>query len=207
LSDHPPDDGRRYAPATQRNREPILAVLKRVLPENGSLLEVAAGTGEHAVFFARAFPKLVWQPSDPDPANLTSINVWAEREGTENLKPAIGIDVLNPPEGLRSFSAGLCINMIHIAPWAATAALFKLWSECLISGAPAVLYGPFHMAGIPTAPSNADFDQSLRARDSAWGIRDLEAVIQTAGAAGFIHAETIAMPANNQTVIFRRRGA
>lgn len=200
----PQDDSRQFAPATQRNREPILAVLRDVLPTKGLVLEVASGSGEHAVHFATAFPELVFQPSDPDPAALASIDAWAGESGLPNLKPAIRLDATARDWPLARADAILCINMIHISPWAATEGLIRHAAELLPAGAPLYLYGPYRQSGVPLAPSNAVFDDSLRRRNPKWGLRELDAVAALATAAGFGEPQVTAMPANNLSVVFRR---
>ncbi len=200
-----PHDARRFAPATQRNREPILAVLRRVLPERGLALEVASGSGEHAVAFAESFPALRFQPSDPDRAARASIAAWRDEASLPNLLAPIALDVHTRPWPLDTEpDAILCINMIHIAPWTACLALLDGASERLVPGAPLVLYGPFREEGRHTAESNAAFDASLRERDPSWGVRDLEDVAEEASARGFALEEVVTMPANNRTVVFRR---
>jgi GNAT superfamily N-acetyltransferase len=194
---------RRHAPAAARNREPILGVLRRVLPASGVVLEVAAGTGEHAAYLAAALPGLAWQPTDADPAALAAI--VPTTEGVPNVRLPRFLDVGVQPWPLAHAAAVVCINMLHIAPWAACEALCRGAARVLPPGAPLYLYGPFRIGGRHTAPSNEDFDASLRARDPAWGVRDLEAVAETAAQAGFELAEHVEMPANNQSVILRRR--
>lgn len=188
------------APAAARNREPILAVLRRVLPEQGLVLEVASGTGQHAAHFAVALPGVVWQPSDPDPAHRASTAAWTE--GMPNVRPPLDLDTGRWPWPVDRADAVVCSNMIHIAPWAACLGLLGGAAECLPAGAPLVLYGPYRRGGAHTAPSNAAFDADLRARNPDWGVRDLEAV--AAAAAGFVLEEVVEMPANNLTVVFRR---
>jgi SAM-dependent methyltransferase len=195
-------DARRFAPAAARNREPILDVLRAHLPASGTALEIASGLGEHAVAFAAAFPKLVWQPSDPDPANRASIAAWIAAEGTPNLLPPIDLDATADIWPLATADAVVCINMIHIAPWAACLGLLRGAARLLAPGGLLYLYGPFKRDGMHTAPSNEAFDESLRARDPAWGVRDLGEVCQAAE--GFALAATVAMPANNLSVLFRR---
>lgn len=195
-------DARRFAPAAARNREPILDVLRAHLPASGTALEIASGSGEHAVAFAAAFPKLVWQPSDPDPANRASIAAWIAAEGTPNLLPPIDLDATADIWPLATADAVVCINMIHIAPWAACLGLLRGAARLLAPGGLLYLYGPFKRDGMHTAPSNEAFDESLRARDPAWGVRDLGEVCQAAE--GFALAATVAMPANNLSVLFRR---
>jgi SAM-dependent methyltransferase len=195
-------DARRFAPAAARNREPILDVLRAHLPASGTALEIASGSGEHAVAFAAAFPTLVWQPSDPDPANRASIAAWIAAEGTPNLLPPIDLDATADIWPLATADAVVCINMIHIAPWAACLGLLRGAARLLAPGGLLYLYGPFKRDGMHTAPSNEAFDESLRARDPAWGVRDLGEVCQAAE--GFALAATVAMPANNLSVLFRR---
>ncbi|MDG5495701.1 DUF938 domain-containing protein [Niveispirillum sp. BGYR6] len=199
------DDARRHAPATQRNREPILAVLRQELPASGGcLLEVASGSGEHAVFMAPRLPGWSWQTSDADPAARASIQAWAAAEGLD-LPPPLAIDAQNDtswPAG--PFQALLCINMIHIAPWQASIGLFTAAGRLLPAGAPLILYGPYKRDGQHTADSNAAFDADLRARDPRWGVRDLGDVAALAATHGFGAPVVHEMPANNLTVIFRK---
>jgi len=192
-----------YAPAVARNREPIGAVLARVLPPSGTVLEVASGTGEHAVHWATRFPHLTWQPSDPDPAARRSIVAHARVEGLPNLRPPLALDAAAPDWPIRRADAVLCINMIHIAPWSATPGLMAGAARLLPPGGALILYGPFREDGVPLAPGNAGFDADLRARDPAWGLRDLTAVARIAEARGLPLAERIAMPANNLALVFR----
>lgn len=201
-----PSDPRRFAPATQRNRDPILEVLRRVLPRQGTVLEVASGSGEHAVYFAEALPWLTWQPSDPGEAARASIAAWTADSGLRNVVAPRALDAALPDWPVDRADAVVCINMVHIAPWAACAGLMRGAARVLPPGAPLVLYGPFRVGGEHTAPSNAAFDEDLRRRDPAWGVRDLEAVVAEASASGLSHVETVAMPANNLTVVFRRDG-
>ncbi|MFC0387777.1 DUF938 domain-containing protein [Muricoccus vinaceus] len=193
---------RRQAPAAARNRGPILAVLRDWLPAEGLVLEVASGSGEHAVHFAEALPGLVFQPSDPDAGALASIDAWAEEAA--NIRGAVRLDAASADWPVGAVDAVVCINMIHIAPWAAAEGLVRGAAARLPSGGPLVLYGPYRVGGAHTAPSNAAFDADLRARDPAWGVRDLEAVAALAGDAGFGAPEVRAMPANNLMLRFRR---
>lgn len=195
---------RLYAPATQRNREPILHALRPRLPPRGLVLEVASGTGEHAAYLAAALPDLLFQPTDPDPAHRASIAAWTD--GLPNVHPPLALDASAPDWPVRRADAVLCINMIHIAPWAAAEGLVAGAARVLPPGGPLVLYGPFRRDGRHTAPSNAAFDADLRARDPAWGVRDLGEVARLAGAAGFGATEVVPMPANNLLVAFRRGG-
>ena len=193
-----------YAPAAARNREPILDVLRRVLPAEGLVLEVASGTGEHAAFFAEGLPGLAWQPSDPDPTLRGSIAAHVAEAGLANLRPPLALDTTATPWPLERADALLCINLIHIAPWAACQGLLAEAGRLLAAGAPLVLYGPFRRAGVPTAMSNERFDAALRAQDPAWGLRELETVSASAADQGFALEEVAEMPANNVTVVYRR---
>jgi SAM-dependent methyltransferase len=195
---------RRFAAATERNREPILAVLQRVFPERGTALEIASGTGEHAVFFARALPQLQWQPSDHEDEQLASIAAWRDEAGTPNLLPALRVDVHADDWPVAQVDAVFCANMIHIAPWSACEGLMRGVGRVLAPGGIMVLYGPFHIGGKPTADSNAAFDQRLRATDPSWGVRHLEDVTALAEQHGLTLRERIAMPANNFSLVFIR---
>jgi SAM-dependent methyltransferase len=199
------DDARQHAPATQRNREPILAVLREELPPAGLVLEVASGTGEHAVHFARGLPDLQWQPSDPSAAALASIAAWREMEGTANLLAPMALDAASADWPVVAADAIVCINMIHISPWEATEGLMRGAGRILPCGAPLILYGPYRRAGYPLEPSNAMFDESLKARDPRWGLRELEAVADCAAPQGLELTRVVEMPANNLTVVFRKR--
>lgn len=200
------EDARRYAPATARNRDAILAELRTRLPVRGVVLEIASGSGEHAIHFATAFPALVFQPSDPDADARASIDAWRAEAGLANLRPALALDAVAEEWPLAAADAVLCINMIHIAPWAAALGLMRGAARILPSGAPLILYGPYMMGGQHTAPSNAEFDASLRSRNPAWGVRALEDVAALAATHGFLAPDVVAMPANNFTVVFRRAG-
>lgn len=199
-----PTDPRCFAPATQRNREPILDVLSRTLPTRGVILEVGSGTGEHAAWFAHNLRPLIWQPSDPDPAMRSSI--FGHGQGIATLKDPLDLDVTQRPWPIQSAAGIVCINMIHIAPWDACEGLIAGAAEVLPSGGVLFLYGPFKRSGAHTAASNAAFDQSLRARDPSWGVRDLETVCDLAQQQGLACTQTIEMPANNLSVIFTRQG-
>lgn len=196
---------KRCAPAALRNREPIAAVLREVLPERGTVLEIASGTGEHAVYFAAAFRQLVWQPSDPDPAAVASIRAHREEAMLANLRAPLRLDAESARWPVETADALLCINMVHISPWSATQGLMNGAGRVLGRGAPLVLYGPYRRAGVPTAGSNEAFDASLRARDSQWGLRPLESVEAEAAANGLDLERIAEMPANNLTIVFRRR--
>jgi hypothetical protein len=199
-----PGDPRRYAPATERNRAPILAVLARILPPAGTILEIASGTGEHIVHFAKALPALRWQPSDPDESARASIAAWHRAAGLGNIAEPVALDAAAPRWPLDEAAAVLAINMVHIAPWAAARGLVAGAARLLPPGAPLYLYGPFRRDGVVFAESNLAFDHSLRQRNPAWGVRRLEAVAEIAAEAGFALSEIVEMPAQNLSVIFRR---
>ncbi|CAM3347187.1 DUF938 domain-containing protein [Cupriavidus taiwanensis] len=200
---HDPD-ARRMAPATERNREPILAVLRQVLPASGTVLEIASGTGQHAVHFAAALPGIIWQPSDPDAAARASIAAWIAHAGVANVRAPLALDVCRQPWGIDAAAAVVCINMIHIAPWAAAEALFAGAGKLLGPGGVLFLYGPYRRGGAHTAPSNAAFDAQLRATDPDWGVRDMEAVIALGTAQGLRCDEPVPMPANNFCLVLRK---
>ena len=199
-------DQRRHAPATERNREPILAILREILPARGTVLEVASGTGEHAIHFASALPGLVFQPSDPDLDALASIRAWATAAKLNNVRPPLLLDAAAADWPLAAADAILCINMVHISPWEATVGLLRQSGKLLPVGGPLVLYGPYFQKGVETAPSNMAFDEDLRRRNPAWGIRKLEDVIVSANAYGLELVSVHQMPANNLTLILRKRG-
>lgn len=197
-------DLRRSAPAALRNREPILAVLRTVLPATGLMLELASGTGEHVVYFAQHMPSLEWQPSDPSAAARTSIKSWIEIEGQANIRPPVELDATQSPWPVEQAAAILCINMLHISPWEATAGLMCGAGQALPCGGPLYIYGPFRRPGRSLEPSNEAFDQNLRDQDPRWGLRDLGAVIACAADHGLAFEQSVEMPANNLSVIFRR---
>jgi cyclopropane fatty-acyl-phospholipid synthase-like methyltransferase len=191
-------------PASARNRGPILDVLARVMPDAGTLLEVASGSGEHVVNFARHLSGLTFLPSDVSEARVASIREWVEESRLENILPPILLDVLASDWHIERVDAVFCANMIHITPWECSLALFEGVRRYLASGGTCVLYGPFRIAGAHTAASNAQFDENLKRRDARWGVRDLEAVTELAHAAELELIERVEMPANNQTLVFRR---
>jgi SAM-dependent methyltransferase len=193
-----------FAAAAERNKGPILAVLERILPRAGLVLEIASGTGQHVVHFAKALPQLTWQPSDADSRFHDSIRAWIEREGVRNVLAPIGLDVCNLPWPVTRADAVLCINMIHVAPWEATKALLTGANEVLGPDGVLFLYGPFRRFGRHTAPSNEAFDAQLRANDPSWGLRDLKTVADLAGTLCFVVAEVVDMPANNISLLLKR---
>jgi len=195
-------EARKHAPATQRNRDVIASVLRDRLPRSGLVLELASGSGEHAIHFASLFPQLTWQPSDPDPQALASIESWRNHAGLANVLPPLQIDATSPEWPVKAADAVLCINMIHISPWSATQGLIAGAQRLLKSGKPLYLYGPFYQAGVAAAPSNAAFDASLRQQNPDWGLRAVEDVIALARHHGFGRHQIVGMPANNLSVIF-----
>src|SRR5688572_15010943 len=196
---------KRHAPAAERNREPIAAVLTEELPATGLVLEVASGTGEHAVHFARTFPRLTWQPSDPDPEALESIVAWRAEEGLANMREPLLLDAAAAGWPIAAADAVLCINMIHISPIAATEGLLTGAAALLAPGAPLILYGPYLESAVETAPSNLEFGAWLKRRDPGFGLRSIEWLDALAAAHGFARTRRVAMPANNLTLGYRRR--
>jgi SAM-dependent methyltransferase len=195
----------RSAPAAARNREPILRVLRDCLPRPTLVLEIASGTGEHAVWFSSALPELTWQPTDLDPEALRSIAAWRDMTGPPNLLPPLLLDVSADIWPVAQAGAVIAINMVHIAPWTATQGLIAGAARVLTQGGMLFLYGPFREGGVHTTASNAAFDADLRARDPSWGLRDLDEITTLASQHGFRTPERIAMPANNLSVVFHRR--
>ncbi len=193
------------APA-ERNKEPILGILRAVLPSAGTVLEIASGTGQHAVHFAAALPALTWQPSEPDATRRAVLAARVAEAGLTNVRVPLALDVTREPWPLEGpVAAIVAINLIHIAPWSATEALMAGAERHLAAAGPGVLvlYGPYKEGGVHTAPSNESFDASLRADNPAWGVRDLEAVAALAAVHGFGAPTVSRMPANNLTVVFR----
>jgi cyclopropane fatty-acyl-phospholipid synthase-like methyltransferase len=196
-----------FSASTARNREPILAVLHRVLPENAKVLEIASGAGEHAVSIAKTMPALDWQPSDPERQARASIASWTGHEALANVRPPLAIDVRDELWGVEDrapFDAIVSINMIHIAPWSAALGLLKGAGRLLRAGGILFLYGPFLREGRHTAPSNAAFDASLKTRNAEWGVRDLSEICSAAERHSLRLREIVEMPANNLSVIFAR---
>jgi hypothetical protein len=204
MSDLPPP-GASVSPSTARNRGPILEVLKHRLPDNGIVLEIAAGAGEHAVHNAAALPGLQWQPTDPDPDALASIAAWRAHVRLPNLLPPLRLDASDPDAWpVDRADAIVNINMIHISPWTATQGLMTGAGRVLPFGGVLFIYGPYIEPDLETAPSNLSFDLSLKGRDPAWGIRRLDEVTALAARHGLELSERIAMPANNLALIFRK---
>lgn len=202
----PPSPDALTSPATVRNRDPILAVLREALAPEASVLEVASGAGEHAVWMARGLPGVTWRPSDPDPRARASIAAWRDAEALPNLEPPLALDAGDPatwPAG--PFDAVVCINMVHISPWAATAGLISGAGRVLRPGGVLFLYGPYVEDGVETAPSNLAFDADLRRRNPDWGLRRLQDVEALALTQGFALVRRVGMPANNLSLVFERR--
>jgi SAM-dependent methyltransferase len=200
----PGSDARRHWPAAERNKDAILDVLRRVLPDNGLVLEIASGTGQHVSHFAAALPALEWQPSEPDAEMHASIAAWIEAEGLKNVRPPVALDVEKHPWPVERAAAIVCCNMIHIAPWQATLDLMRGAGHVLGPGGLLFLYGPYRRFGAHTAPSNEAFDADLKRRNAEWGVRDMEAVTDEAAKNGLRFVEAVAMPANNFSVVFRK---
>jgi SAM-dependent methyltransferase len=193
---------KRHAPATERNRDVIAETLARVLPTEGLVLEVASGTGEHAVHFAKLFPALTWQPSDPDPIALASINAWRADSNVPNMRPAMLLDA-SADWPVAQADAVVCINMTHISPWAATVGLLRNVARLLPPSAVLFIYGPYKQRDVPLAESNAAFDASLRQQNAEWGLRYVEDIAEEAHKFGLRLDPVITMPANNLSLIFR----
>jgi hypothetical protein len=197
-------DRRVRAPSADRNKDPILEVLRRWVPARGLAVEIASGTGQHVVHFASALPRLIWQPTEPDTDQHDSIAAWIESEALTNVRQPLMLDVSQQPWPVDRADVVICINMIHISPWQATLDLMRGSAEIMPNNGVLFLYGPYRRFGAHTAPSNAAFDADLRARNPEWGVRDLEAVTEAATANGLEFAEAVAMPANNFSVVFRK---
>lgn len=201
-------DQRTFSPSASRNSAPILAVLKRVFPATGRVLEVGCGTGEHAVYFAESMPNLTWLPSDPDSESRASTASWIKFKGLSNVLARLDMDVSATfwvVGQMAPFDAILSLNMVHIAPWAASLGPFGGAGRLLGAGGLLFLHGPFMHKGVHNAPSNAAFDESSRARNPSWGVRDIADLERLAEASGLRLRETIEMPANNTSLVFARR--
>jgi hypothetical protein len=194
----------RHAPATMRNRDAIVALLEQILPPSGLVLEIASGTGEHAVYFGKAFPDLTFQPSDPDPACCQSITAWMKREAVPNVLPPLQLDAQAGQWDITKPAAILCINMVHISPWESSIGLFEKAGTLLDPGAPLYLYGPYLRDDVETAPGNMDFERSLKSRDLRWGLRDVADMDALATRTGFVRESLTEMPANNISLVYRK---
>lgn len=201
-------DKRMFSPSAARNSAPILAIMKQVIPKQGNVLEVGCGTGEHAVCFAEAMPDITWQPSDPDLSSRVSTLSWITFKGLNNVHAPLDIDVCSKEWGvepLMPFDVIISINMIHIAPWQATLGLFAGAGRLLRPDGVLLLYGPFMRNGIHNVPSNEAFDESLKASNPSWGLRNIEDLERVAEASGLRLSDTIEMPANNNVLLFSLR--
>jgi len=195
---------KRYAPATERNRDVIAETLVNVLPAQGLVLEIASGTGEHAVHFAQLFQGITWQPSDPDPIAIASINAWRADCAVPNLQPAMLLDA-SAEWPIAHADAVVCINMVHISPWAVTVGLLRNAAHILPQSAPLLIYGPFRQRDFPLAEGNATFDTALRQQNTEWGLRYVEDITKEASDVGLTLDQIIPMPSNNLSLIFRFR--
>lgn len=202
----PADPRRLVAPATARNREPLRDVLRHVLPPTGAVIEVASGSGEHAVYFGRAFPELTWQPSDVDRDNLSSIQAWIDAKGTTNVLAPVLLDLGTAPEATSTrYDAGFCANLVHIAPWPVCTHLMQWMGQHLEPDAPLVLYGPYKVNNQHTSESNVAFERWLWSLSPEYGVRDKDAVVAEAEMCGLTFVDLVPMPANNFCLVFRRQ--
>ena len=204
MSENIPPDPRETAPSAERNKQPILEVLARVLPPQGLVLEIGSGTGQHVAHFGKALPALQFQPSEMDEERHASIVAWIQHEGLANVRAPIAFDLACLPWPVRAADAIVCINVIHISPWEATLGLMRGAGEVLPRGGVLVTYGPYRRGGVHTARSNEAFDASLKSRDPRWGVRDIDEVAAVANTYGIELEEIVAMPANNFTLVWRR---
>lgn len=192
-----------HSAASERNQQPIIEILRRALPAQGTVLQIASGSGQHDLAFAQEFPQLRFQPTDRDDAALKSIEAHRQESGLANLLSPLHLDVLEDSWPVSAADALININMIHISPWPCCLALFRGAAKILPPGAPLFLYGPFVRTGFALEPSNDAFDRSLKSRNPQWGLRVMEDVVQVGKEAGFGHEETVPMPANNYSLVFR----
>lgn len=198
------EDGRLIAPSSRRNGPHILRILKNILPGSGTVLEIAAGSGEHTVMFAPEFPGLAWLPSDPAEDKLQSIRAWIKERPSPNILPPVALDSTEEWDFQQSVAAMICINMIHIAPWAAAQGLFRNAGRLLPEGGVLYLYGPYNVDGQFTSESNEAFDRALKAQNSEWGLRDIAEVAAEAAKNGLRLIDVIDMPANNKSLVFKK---
>lgn len=195
---------KREAPAAARNRDPIADVLANELPDGGTVLELASGTGEHVICFAERFPNLQWQPSDPDADARSSIAAWSAEAGLANIAPPLELDASATDWPVDHADAILCINMVHISPIAATEGLLRAAGRILPKGAPLILYGPYFEEDVETVESNIAFDGWLKQRNPKWGLRSAEWLDEIAGEQGLVRVRRVAMPANNIMLVYRK---
>tara|TARA_R110000772_G_scaffold18400_29_gene51695 strand:+ start:81897 stop:82586 length:690 start_codon:yes stop_codon:yes gene_type:complete len=205
LVDEASSAEQRHAPATMRNRDAIVEILRDILPDTGTILEIASGTGEHAVYFGQRFADLIFQPSDPDPECCQSIAAWTKREAMANILPPKQLDAQAPEWDVPQPAAILCINMVHISPWESSIGLMDKAGKLLEPGAPLYLYGPYLRKDVKTAQGNLDFERSLKSRDLRWGLRDVADMDALAARNGFSRESLIEMPANNISLIYRKQ--
>ncbi len=207
YADFVDEQAKRFAPATERNRDVIVDALRPLLPTTGIALEIASGSGEHILHFAQAFPNVTWQPSDPDPEARASIAAWCAQVKLPNVLAPVALDasaITWPAAGARA-NVVLCINMVHISPWSATLGLLRGAAVALPANGPLYLYGPYRRQGVVTAASNENFDASLKQRDARWGLRHLEDVTAAAADVGLVLTDVADVPANNLSIVFRKR--
>ena len=204
LADDGKDAAIKHAPATMRNRDAIVAILTDILPDQGTVLEIASGSGEHIVYFDKKFSHLCWQPSDPDPDACASIRAWIAKEQSSNILPPLQLSALDAKWPVDQPSAIICINMVHISAWEATIGLFQKASDLLQSGALLYFYGPYFREWVETAESNMQFDRDLRRRNHQWGLRDLADMDAVAGKNGFHRDAVVEMPSNNLSLVYRK---
>ncbi len=205
MSNRTPDcieDAMRYAPAADKNKSPLSAVLNTLLPETGSVLEIASGTGQHVVHFANQFPGLLWQPSEAKPAFLSSIRAYISAQACSNIADPIVLDVHQERWSAETYTVMLAINLIHIAPWSTTTGLFRGAAQHLKTGGYLIMYGPYRFFGYDHAVSNRQFDERLRAENPSWGVRDIAAIGAEAARFGLALHAVLPMPANNHVLVF-----
>ncbi|AKT40122.1 DUF938 domain-containing protein [Chondromyces crocatus] len=195
---------KRIAPAAERNKDPILEVLRPLLRDGATVLEIASGSGQHVIHFASVLPAVTFQPTDVDADARRSIEAYRAETGAKNILPSLALDAASDTWPVHSADAVVCINMIHISPWSCCEGLFRGAARILPAGGALFLYGPYRFFGVFTAPSNEAFDASLKAQNPAWGVRDTDQLLALAAETGFAHEETVPMPANNHCLVFRR---
>ncbi len=203
-------DDRIFAPATARNRDPILEQLKILLPEKAAVLEIASGTGEHGAYFSEHLPNIIWQPTNYDQQHLKSTAAWQRHTARTNYLPVLELDAtsevwpMETSQNALNFNAIFNANMIHISPWQVTEGLFKGAARVLPASGMLILYGPYKVDGKHTSQSNVEFEEWLKAQDSSFGVRDIDDVTQEAKKNGLMHRKSISMPANNFIQLFEK---